>query len=317
MLEHHCEETKLTITTDIQNEEAMLKEEGTKMAEATAEESQAGEKARVVAQKHNDLEVGMQKMMAQCNANYVNFETEQCGLNKIRGELAKLVGTHSGSTPPFFQDCELTKWEPGKCSKKCAGGAMTLTRTIATQPDGGAKCLPLESERRCNDHPCPVDCKLEPWTQWSRCSAECGGGVTQRLRDVTQLMKHDGEPCGETSETKVCNPQACEQDCELKKWSKWSECSKMCDGGTKKRQRFIKAKALGGGKCAGGWSEDRLEYKRCNMKKCVKDDTVLQCESKIDVVMVLDGSGSIGKEGWQATKDFVKQFTESFQSKNA
>merc|ERR1719329_1421697 len=76
---------------------------------------------------------------------------------------------------------------------------------------GGAGCLPLSQNRSCNDSPCPTDCKVGTWSSWSRCSAECGGGVTQRARDIKTHMRNGGKPCGQTSETKACNPKACEK----------------------------------------------------------------------------------------------------------
>jgi len=311
-LEDHCEELEETLSTDIENDETILKEEGTKLATATTEESNAGEKARQVAKEHGELKADLEKMMATCSTNYIAFESEQCGLKKIRGELAKL-----STAPAFYQDCKLSKWEPGECSKTCAGGMTTLTREVLTQPNGGTACLPLESERRCNDFPCPINCKLEPWSGWSRCSAECGGGVTQRLRDIKKQMKHNGEPCGETSESKACNVQACEADCELAEWTEWTSCSKECNEGTAKRQKFVKVKALGEGKCAGLWDKERLEYKKCNTHPCVKNMTeTIQCNSTLDVVLMLDGSGSLGETGWEATKAFSKMLVTALAPGN-
>merc|ERR1719359_1602446 len=103
-----------------------------------------------------------------------------------------------------------------------------------TPAEGGAKCLPLEAETSCNNQPCPVDCKLHAWTGWSKCSAECGGGVRQRLRPVRQANKFGGNTCGATSETVACNAQACEMNCELGEWTPWSACSKDCERGTQK-----------------------------------------------------------------------------------
>merc|ERR1719313_212090 len=123
MLENHCEETKGTLEADIQNEETILKEEGTKLATATTEESNAGEKARQVAKQHDELKADLEKMMATCSKTYIAFETEQCGLKKIRGELAKMTGGNG-----VYQDCKLSKWEPGECSKPCAGGETILSR---------------------------------------------------------------------------------------------------------------------------------------------------------------------------------------------
>jgi len=145
----------------------------------------------------------------------------------------------------------VAKWSPEECTKKCAGGEQKLTRGVLTHPNKGAKCLPLAAMRSCNNHPCPVNCKLSTWSGWSKCSADCGGGVQQRLREVKQAMKYGGNPCGETSESKACNGQACEADCDLSPWTKWSACSKDCDGGTKKRQKFIKKKPLGDGELVG------------------------------------------------------------------
>jgi len=145
-----------------------------------------------------------------------------------------------------------------------------LTRSILTHPDGGAKCLPLAAMRSCNNAPCPVDCKLAAWSGWSKCSADCGGGVSQRLREVKVAMKYGGHPCSATSETISCNGQACEKDCDLSDWTKWSVCSKDCDGGTKKRMKFITHEAEGAGQCADEWSLKRLQYKSCNMHRYIE-----------------------------------------------
>jgi len=117
-------------------------------------------------------------------------------------------------------------------------------------------------------------------------------------------MKHHGTPCGEVSETKACNVQACEADCELADWTKWSKCSKICDGGTRKRIKRVKIPAAGQGECPGLGSSERTHFKKCNVKACAKVEgaTTVQCKSKIDLILVLDGSGSLGKEGWKATK---------------
>merc|ERR1719453_1701000 len=116
--------------------------------------------------------------MAACSKNYIDFESEICALKKIRGEIKKVKGGYV----PFFQDCVVSKWNPHECSKNCGGGEQKLERTVLTPNQNGAKCLPLEALKSCNNDACPVDCKLQPWTGWSKCSAPCGGGVEQRIR---------------------------------------------------------------------------------------------------------------------------------------
>jgi len=258
----------------------------------------------------------LKKQMKTCSGNYINFETEICALKKIRGELYKMKGDgHSG----FFQDCVVSKWSPESCSKECdkdreGGGQQKLTRAVLTHPNGGAKCLPLAAMRSCNNQPCPVDCKLSTWSGWSKCSAQCGGGIRQRLREVKVAMRNGGKPCGETSQALSCNNQACEKDCELTAWTKWSSCSKDCDGGTAKRQKFVKTPAAGAGKCADAWSLKRLEYKACNKQRCQRavGATTLTCDKKLDVVLLIDGSGSLGKKGWEAEIKAAQLLVDAF-----
>ena len=119
--------------------------------------------------------------------NYIGFETELCALKKIRGELYKMKG---GGHSAFFQDCEVSKWDPEECTKKCAKGEQKLSRSVLTHPNGGAKCLPLAAMRTCNSQPCPVNCKLSTWSGWSKCSAECGGGVQQLAFTVSHDSDH-------------------------------------------------------------------------------------------------------------------------------
>merc|ERR1719345_434568 len=314
MMEHFCEETKMTLEDQISNDEKSLEDAQTKLAAATEKEATAGETARQIAAENEQLNNDLMKQMKTCSGNYISFETEMCALKKIRGELYKMKG---GGHSAFFQDCEVSKWDPEECTKVCASGEQKLSRSVLTHPNGGAKCLPLAAMRSCNNHPCGVDCKLATWSGWSKCSAECGGGLQQRLREVKMAMKYGGHPCGETSEAKACNNQACEADCDLSSWTKWTACSKDCDGGTKKRQKFVRKQPKGAGECADEWSKKRLQYMKCNMKRCKTPVAAeaLTCNRSLDVVLMIDGSGSMGKAGWageiKASQMFVDAFSKS------
>jgi hypothetical protein len=314
-MEKHCEETRMTLTTQIENCESMMKQAEKDLASASEVEATAGETARQTAAEHDQLDEDLRKQMKTCTKNYLGFEGEICALKKIRGELMKMRGDgHSG----FFQDCEVGKWDPEECTKKCyqkgrSMGEQKLTRTVLTHPEGGTKCLPLAAMKKCNLHPCPVDCRLSAWHDWSKCSAECGGGVQQRLREVKRAMKYGGKPCGPTSQTVACNGQSCEKDCELTEWTKWSWCSKDCDGGSRKRQKFIKHAAEGAGTCAGKWAPDRLQYKQCNMHRC----EALTCNKTLDVILLIDGSGSLGLTGWKAEIKAAKMFVDAFSGSGA
>jgi len=312
-MEGFCDDTKKSMETSISNDEDMLEQAQTKLAQATEKEANAGETARMTNAKHDSLRQDLDKQMKTCSENYINFETELCALKKIRGELYKMKGGGSGAG--FFQDCELGKWEPEDCSKSCKGGVQKLTRSVLTHPDGGTKCLPLEAEKSCQNQPCPVDCVLHAWGGWSKCSAECGGGVTQRVRDVKLAMKYGGNPCGKTSESKSCNGHACEKDCELSDWTAWSECSKECDGGTNKRSKFVTHDAEGAGKCPDQWSVDRLEYRPCAQWPCyVEDpDKAKPCNKTMDVIILLDGRAGLKKEGWAEEIKAAKLLVGAFE----
>jgi len=290
------------------------------LAAAMQKEATAGENARVTESYHDRLDKDLKYWMGYCSQDYIRLEGEVCALKKIRGELYKIKG---GGHNAFFQDCEVSKWEPHTCYRynrgglseaKCGGGWQYLTRSVLTHAEGGAKCLPFWWYRFCNAGPCPVDCRLGQWTGWSKCSAECGGGVQERLRDVKQAAAHGGKSCKPTTQGRGCNIQACEEDCELSSWSPWSKCSKMCDGGTQKRTRYPTHGPEGEGKCPSKWALERLEYKKCNEFSCELPDPnkALPCESEMDVVLLIDGSGSLGQAGWDAEIKAAKLLVDAF-----
>jgi len=69
-----------------------------------------------------------------------------------------------------------------------------------------------------------------------------------------------------------------------------------------KRQKFVDHEPEGEGKCPDQWSMKRLEYKKCNMIRCnvTDDDKPMTCNRTMDIVLLIDGSGSLGKTGWKA-----------------
>jgi hypothetical protein len=361
-LENFRDETRNNLDTQIANDQKMLDEANTNLADATSKEANAGETARETAEEHDTLTDHLKEEMKTCSTNYINFESELCALRKIRGELYKMQGAKQVT----HQDCVVNQWEPDECDHACGGGQQTLTRSVQTPTNGGADCLPLSAERQCNMQPCPVDCKLADWQGWSKCSAECGGGVQHRMRAVESGMKHKGKPCDATTEETACNGQACEKDCELSQWSVWSPCSKACDGGTQKRVKYVAQEPEGAGKCPGKWTKKRLEYMKCNSMSCLspksracstwdKDTTMytcetvptccegyrgmgldaktvqcvpaewagsdykaqcpaktLKCNGELEVVLLIDGSGSLGEKGWNAEIKAAQMFVEGF-----
>ncbi|XP_078346432.1 neuropilin-2-like [Oculina patagonica] len=116
-------------------------------------------------------------------------------------------------------------WGPyGQCSKTCAGGVKTRTRTCTNPPpgNGGEDCSALgpdTSSRRCNTQDCPVNGGYSDWGSYGICSKTCGAGVQTRKRTCTNPPPaNGGEDCsglGPESSTRECNNQECQ-----KSWTK-------------------------------------------------------------------------------------------------
>jgi hypothetical protein len=170
-------------------------------------------------------------------------------------------------------------------------------------------------ERSCNLLGCPVDCEVEEWTGWSECSAECGGGVETRMRETRVEPKNDGEPCPVRTETRPCDGQACKKDCELSEWSAWGLCSKLCDTGYEERTKSVIEEAVGQGHCDAPDSEKRLQTRECNTMDCQSiipaGRTTLKCNAMVDLIILLDGSGSLGWYGWTESKKMLLNYIEA------
>jgi len=81
-------------------------------------------------------------------------------------------------------DCKVSDWSAwSDCSKKCGGGVRESTLRILTQSGVGGKQCPAITKRteKCNEQPCPIDCEVGQWSEWSDCSTRCGGGELSPL----------------------------------------------------------------------------------------------------------------------------------------
>ena len=54
---------------------------------------------------------------------------------------------------------------------------------------------PRPSDSELCNAPCPVDCGMTEWSDWSECSATCGKSVRVRLRRVVRWDEHGGRSC--------------------------------------------------------------------------------------------------------------------------
>jgi hypothetical protein len=142
-----------------------------------------------------------------------------------------------------------SKWS--SCSHTCGSGTSFRTHTVTAHPEhGGSACPNQVATEACNETPCPVDCVLEVWTQWSGCSASCGAGVSTRTRSLSRSHAHGGKKCSHRAESKACNTHACPVDCLVSPWSGWGACSKSCNTGMQVQERaVVRPTAFGGVAC--------------------------------------------------------------------
>lgn len=304
---HNCKTTQENYQAQLSNLEARLKDQQAALAEATEQQNNADEQSRLETIEYKKFDTEFRRGMRECKTNIDGFENEKCSLEKVRDEVL------GSPTPPM--DCSVSSWVAEDCDKQCGGGKQKLTRTITTHPtNGGAKCPVLAMVRSCNEDECPVDCALGEWSGWSTCSAGCGGGVKERSRIIEQQPAHGGEQCGATSEAQSCNQQACNEPCKLGEWTHWGACSQMCDTGVKQRNRPVSVAAVGSGECPSLTDPERTEYEECNTQPCTPPPTkdgIHPCKAKLDVVLLLDGSGSLRRNGWEATKKAGEMFARA------
>merc|ERR1719401_2183529 len=169
------------------------------------------------------------------------------------------------------------------------GGWQDLTREVVVAPNAyGIMCPALSTRKKCNQFKCPVDCVLSEWSDFSKCTKDCEGGVQGKTRSLMTKAKNGGEACDSLTEMRSCNTGSCDRDCTLVPWTEWSPCSMACGGG----------------------HPERLEERECNTMDCVGDEI---CISQMDLVIMLDSSGSLRESGFDVLRDFAANVTGRYK----
>jgi len=256
--------------------------------------------------------------------------TRICATKKTRNALMEYSTT---SPPGVIEDCEMDEWIPGDCSVSCddkcpdidpakCGGTREMNRGKVKEPNAfGVQCGFTTETRSCNQFKCAVDCKMSIWGGWSRCTAECDEGTEIHSRHITVEAKNGGEACDDLSKLEPCNSQACDVDCVLEDWSYWSYCDMGCSAGgetgMQTRHKKVQKPAIGLGHCpppdvcdSDGKNCDTWAELPCNEQKCKGDE---YCIAVQDLVLMLDGSGSVKEDGFNVIRNFAVNYTKSME----
>jgi len=307
-----CGITSQDFSQQISSLNKNIREQRTRLAVATQDVSTAQSGSHQASAQHAKMDKEYHHTMKVCCTNQNNAKSEICAMTKIRGELLKMEGQKI-----FITDCAVSEWRTEECTTTCGGGTMRRSRAIIVHKIGsGMKCPPLAEVVPCNDHLCPIDCEMSDWQGWSACGAECGGGVRERSRTVTTDMENGGTPCDSTENAEACNLQSCDADCVPDDWTAWSACPKSCNKGHQDRTRGILVPARGTGTCPPPGSEFRRQFKKCNDFSCdeiMANATTLKCVSMVDIIILMDGSGSLRTLGWKQTLNLSRSLVQNME----
>ncbi|CAE7238969.1 HMCN1, partial [Symbiodinium pilosum] len=177
-------------------------------------------------------------------------------------------------------DCRWGDWSHwSHCSQTCGSNislwATSARKRIVEESSGGRPCEGEDEQQKlCGQKPCPIDCMWSDWSEWKACTKSCGGGITERLRNISIPAAHDGKECfGSTRDVKTCSEELCPQDCSFGPRFNLSECSHPCGEGSAIRYRIVGTPpARGGQVCLG----PKHETGSCNGTDCVTTEELIR-----------------------------------------
>ena len=142
------------------------------------------------------------------------------------------------------------------CTVTCGRGTQVRHRNCIDSECGGSCDGTDLDTRSCNTDCCLVNGSWTEWSNWTTCTATCGGGMQNRTRQCTGFSC--GGFCdGEDVDERQCNKECCPQDGVWTGWSEWSQCVNIRGRYTQNRRRDCIDISCGGQYCRGASSENQ------------------------------------------------------------
>merc|ERR1719502_2500844 len=320
------EELKITLNDQIQilaNSKARF---SMTLSEARSNLAADREEVKAKEQQKLDLEKAYLDFMKKCceRVKWIMFQ-DMCALIIVRNAVLETSTVCPGTE---IVDCDVDNWVGAKCSVDCddncpavpdptevyeCGGWQVINRKIVVDPpdECGLRCPALTRTKKCNQKKCPVDCVMSEWSGWSKCTADCEGGVRSRTRSLVVKPKNGGIACNTAEETEACNTMSCDCDCTLEEWTEWTPCSVACGTGFQNRAKHVLIPTRGFGKCPKEDGPERAEEQECNTQECVGDEI---CIAQQDLLIALDGSGSVREGGFNSLKNYALDLLSKYHS---
>jgi len=320
------EELKISLNDQIQilaNSKARFS-----MMLSEARSNLAADREEVKAKEFQKLDVDKAYLafMKLCceRVKWIMFQ-DMCALIVVRNAVLESSTTCPGTE---IVDCDVDNWVGKKCSVDCddncpgvpdptevyeCGGWQEINRKIVVDPpdECGLRCPALTRTKKCNQKKCPVDCEMSEWSGWSKCTADCEGGVRSQTRSLIVKPKNGGIACNTAEETEACNTMSCDRDCTLEPWTEWTPCSVACGTGFQNRAKHVLIPTRGFGKCPKEDGPERLAEQECNQQDCVGDEI---CIAQQDLLIAVDGSGSLREGGFNTIKNYALNLLSKYHS---
>ncbi|XP_027020314.1 semaphorin-5B isoform X2 [Tachysurus fulvidraco] len=164
-----------------------------------------------------------------CRSRACDSPSPFCGGKNCEGPTIEVANcSRNGGWTPW------SSW--GQCSTSCEIGFEVRQRSCnnPSPRHGGRVCVGQAREQRfCNEKvSCPQPVFWSSWSPWSKCSAECGGGVHSRSRNC-----ENGNSCpGCALEYQACNLESCPEVRRNTPWTPWVPVN-ITQGGARQEQR--------------------------------------------------------------------------------